>query len=114
MRNNSPPIPERLRDLRKQHRLTLRQLEKATGVSNAYLSQLERGLVINPSVSMLRKIAAALETTVDYLAGGGLGEKGSDHPEMLRGRIRELEADNSRLRRRIARIAQILKTRAVD
>jgi transcriptional regulator with XRE-family HTH domain len=39
--------------------LTLRQLSERTKVSNAYLSQLERGLH-EPSLSVLRAIASAL------------------------------------------------------
>jgi transcriptional regulator with XRE-family HTH domain len=41
--------------------LSLRELSARTRVSNAYLSELERGLH-EPSLSVLRAIAAALET----------------------------------------------------
>ena len=41
--------------------LSLRELSARTGVSNAYLSGIERGLH-EPSLSVLRSIASALET----------------------------------------------------
>lgn len=43
--------------LRKESRLSLRRVERLTGVSNAYLSQLETGKVVNPSPHVLRKLA---------------------------------------------------------
>lgn len=46
--------------------LTLRELAERTNVSNAYLSQLERGLH-EPSLSVLRSIAAALGTPLGAL-----------------------------------------------
>ncbi|MDX6646731.1 MAG: hypothetical protein QOK40_2458 [Miltoncostaeaceae bacterium] len=46
--------------------LSLRDLSERTGVSNAYLSQLERGLH-EPSISVLRAIADALEVPLESL-----------------------------------------------
>lgn len=43
-----------LRALRKKMGLTLRQVEEHTGVSNAYLSQLETGKITNPSYETVR------------------------------------------------------------
>lgn len=39
--------------------LTLRQVEQQTGISNAYLSQLENGHTINPSPRLLEKLTEA-------------------------------------------------------
>ena len=49
-----------LADLRAAKRLTLRQVEEATGkeVSNAYLSQLEHGHIAKPSPNILHSLAA--------------------------------------------------------
>jgi transcriptional regulator with XRE-family HTH domain len=56
--------------------LSLRQLAERTQVSNAYLSQLERGLH-EPSLSVLRAIADALGVPVQtLLARAGLLESG--------------------------------------
>lgn len=43
--------------LREAKRLTLREVEKATDVSNAYLSQLESGKIKQPSPISLHKLA---------------------------------------------------------
>jgi transcriptional regulator with XRE-family HTH domain len=52
--------------------LTLRELAVRTKVSNAYLSQIERGLH-EPSISVLDAIAAALDVSLEaLLAGAGL------------------------------------------
>ena len=39
--------------------LTLREVERRTAISNAYLSQLENGHTINPSPRLLEKLANA-------------------------------------------------------
>ena len=50
-----------LRARRSAKGMSLRELAARTGVSNAYLSELERGLH-EPSLSVLRSIASALDT----------------------------------------------------
>ncbi|MGH9246628.1 MAG: helix-turn-helix domain-containing protein [Acidimicrobiales bacterium] len=68
-----------LRAQRKLAELSLRELAGMTDVSNAYLSQLERGLH-QPSVRVLRSIADALNLSVEQvLAQFGLaGDDGSE------------------------------------
>ena len=52
--------------------LSLRELAERTKVSNAYLSQIERGLH-EPSITVLDAIAAALDVSLEaLLAGAGL------------------------------------------
>jgi len=46
---------------------TLRQVEEATGVSNAYLSQLENGKIKRPSANVLYKLAQIYKMTLDEL-----------------------------------------------
>lgn len=46
-----------LRNLRETADLTLRQVEEATGISNAYLSQLESGKIKNPSAQVIYTLA---------------------------------------------------------
>jgi transcriptional regulator with XRE-family HTH domain len=55
-----------LRAQRMAAELSLRELAERTHVSNAYLSQLERGLH-EPSLSVLRAIASALGVPLEYL-----------------------------------------------
>lgn len=49
----------RVKDLRIQQRMTLKELARKTGLTTSFLSQLERDLA-SPSVSSLEKIAQAL------------------------------------------------------
>jgi transcriptional regulator with XRE-family HTH domain len=55
-----------LREQRVANRLSLRQLAEATGVSNPYLSQIERGLR-RPSAEVLQQIAKALRISAETL-----------------------------------------------
>jgi transcriptional regulator with XRE-family HTH domain len=48
--------------------VTLRQLEKETGLSNAVLSQIETGKVKEPGFRSIVKIARALGLSLDRLA----------------------------------------------
>jgi transcriptional regulator with XRE-family HTH domain len=70
---------DRLRSLRDEAKLSLRQIETLTGVSNAYLSQIELGRVGPPSPKIIERLASALG--VPYLdllrAAGHLGMSGS-------------------------------------
>lgn len=49
--------------------LTLRQVEEATGISNAYLSQLENDKIKKPSASVLYKLASIYNVALDNLLG---------------------------------------------
>jgi transcriptional regulator with XRE-family HTH domain len=55
-----------LREQRVANALSLRQLADATGVSNPYLSQIERGLR-RPSAEVLQQIAKALQISAETL-----------------------------------------------
>ena len=55
-----------LKDQRVAARLTLRQLAEQAGVSNPYLSQIERGLR-RPSAEVLSQIAKALRISAEQL-----------------------------------------------
>jgi transcriptional regulator with XRE-family HTH domain len=68
--------------------LSLRELAERTKVSNAYLSQIERGLH-EPSISVLSAIAAALDVSLEtLLARAGLlgseGEGGAGEGALVR------------------------------
>src|SRR5215471_10580016 len=52
-----PTLGEYLKTARESRRLTLRAVEGATGISNAYLSQLEGGKVREPSPQILFKLS---------------------------------------------------------
>jgi len=59
-------LGEYLREQRLANRLSLRQLAEATGVSNPYLSQIERGLR-RPSADVLQSLAKALRVSAETL-----------------------------------------------
>ena len=64
--------------------LSLRDLAGRTHVSNAYLSQIERGLH-EPSLSVLRAVAAALGVPVEaLLARAGVLEEGDGEAAPVR------------------------------
>ena len=59
-----------LKPVRLQKGMSMTQLAEKSGISKAYLSQLEAGAQENPSLEVLRKLAVALETTIGDLIGG--------------------------------------------
>lgn len=58
-------IGSRLKELRKEIKLTLKQLAEATGLSTPLLSKIENGLVM-PSIQTLQKISDALKVDIGY------------------------------------------------
>lgn len=68
-------LGEFLREQRQKAQLSLRQLAEAAGVSNPYLSQIERGLR-KPSAEILQQIAKGLEISAEtlYVRAGILDE----------------------------------------
>ena len=66
-----------IRDLRQTAKISLRQLAERAGVSNPYLSQIERGLR-KPSAEVLQQLASALRvsTPAMYLRAGLLDSEG--------------------------------------
>ena len=68
----SEPFSAIVRSLRERAGLSLRQVEASSGVSNAYLSQIESGKVGAPSPKILERLAGALGASyVDLLAAAG-------------------------------------------
>ena len=64
-----------LHNVRKQRGLSLKKVEKSAGVSNAYLSQLERGLRNPPHPEILKKLAKVYEVPLtELLAAAGYVE----------------------------------------
>lgn len=61
-------VGERIKQLRKEKNLTLRELAEKADISISFLSDIENGRS-NPSLERLKAIAEALDTTVSYLLG---------------------------------------------
>ena len=65
-----------LKELRNLVSLTLRQVEEATGISNAYLSQLENDKIKKPSANVLYKLSTIYNIEFnDLLSIAGVIEK---------------------------------------
>ncbi|WP_453995037.1 helix-turn-helix domain-containing protein [Bacillus nitroreducens] len=62
-------IGSRIKELRKQRNLSITELSRRAGVSKSYLSYIERDVQKNPSLKFLSKIAATLDTSIEYLLG---------------------------------------------
>ncbi|MGW7289470.1 helix-turn-helix domain-containing protein [Streptomyces sp. NPDC054847] len=75
-------LGEYLREQRRNAQLSLRQLADAAGVSNPYLSQIERGLR-KPSAEVLQQVAKALRISAEtlYVRAGILDEQERDELE---------------------------------
>ena len=72
-------VGARLREVRRARRRTLRDVAAAAGISESFLSQLERRKA-NATVATLRRVAVALGVTIGDLFQGG----GTQGPEVLR------------------------------
>src|SRR5450759_5543975 len=59
-------IGEYIREQREQAKISMRQLAQTAGVSNPYLSQIERGLR-RPSADILQQIAKGLRISAEAL-----------------------------------------------
>jgi transcriptional regulator with XRE-family HTH domain len=64
--NRLRDLGEFIRDQRRNARLSLRKLSETAGISNPYLSQIERGLR-KPSADILQSIARALRISAETL-----------------------------------------------
>jgi len=73
-------LGEFIREQRSGARLSLRRLSDMAGISNPYLSQIERGLR-KPSAEILQQIAKALRISAEslYVRAGILEERVGDH-----------------------------------
>ncbi len=85
------PLPDRwldlgafIREQRSTSRLSLRRLSELAGISNPYLSQIERGLR-RPSAEILQQIAKALRISAETLyVQAGILEPDDGEPDLAR------------------------------
>jgi transcriptional regulator with XRE-family HTH domain len=70
----------RLRELRQKHGVTQEQLSVATGLTEGYISNMERGLKV-PSLTTILRIAVALKCKVTELVA--VFDKVADLPSLL-------------------------------
>ena len=69
-----------LKAAREKHEMPIREVEKITGISNAYISQIETGAVEQPSPNKLQKLASCygLDYSSVMSAAGYLVESKKD------------------------------------
>ncbi|MCU1658619.1 MAG: transcriptional regulator, family [Pseudonocardiales bacterium] len=76
-------IGEFIREQREQAQVSLRQLSRLAGVSNPYLSQIDRGLR-KPSADILQQIAKGLRISAEQLyVRAGILESREGNPELV-------------------------------
>ncbi len=76
-------IGDFIREQREQAQVSVRQLSKLAGVSNPYLSQIERGLR-KPSAEILQQIAKGLRISAEQLyVRAGILEERADGGELV-------------------------------
>ena len=68
-RKNLMNFSEKLKFARKVKGLTLREVEDKTGISNAYLSQLENGHILDPSFVKMMVLIRFYNLDVEDFAG---------------------------------------------
>jgi transcriptional regulator with XRE-family HTH domain len=83
--NGGPELGERLRAIRLLRRLTLREVATAAGVSESFVSQLERGRS-SASVATLQRLATAVGIEISDLFAG----EPESGPRVLRRQERQL------------------------
>jgi transcriptional regulator with XRE-family HTH domain len=72
-----------IRDRRRDARLSVRKMSELAGISNPYLSQIERGLR-KPSAEILQQIATALRISAEslYVRAGFLEQRDETQPDL--------------------------------
>ncbi len=75
-------LGRRLLRIRREKGISLTELERRSGITKGYLSQLERGEATNPSFDVVRRIARGLEVALAELAGEAAGEEEAGAPRV--------------------------------
>ncbi|WP_068673103.1 helix-turn-helix domain-containing protein [Oceanobacillus sp. Castelsardo] len=60
-------IGEKIKQLRKEKKMSISELAERAGVAKSYLSSIERNLQSNPSIQFIEKISEVLGVTVNEL-----------------------------------------------
>jgi len=83
-------LGEFIRDRRRDAKLSVRKMSELAGISNPYLSQIERGLR-KPSAQILQQIASALRISAEtlYVRAGFLEEREDGAPDLERAITRD-------------------------
>ncbi|MDD5793940.1 helix-turn-helix domain-containing protein [Clostridium sp. HCP1S3_B4] len=83
-------VNNRIKSRRNELKMTVKQLAEKTGLTPAYISQLENGKRENPSTEVMDKIANALYVSIDYL----LNKSENKELKKAKQKIEELNEEN--------------------
>jgi len=103
-----------LRLARVQRELTLRDVERLTGIDNAHLSQLETGRIRKPDPALLWRLATVYEIDVEdlvRLAGHSVGGDGGSLTVALRALSDLTEEERRDV---LAYMAELKRRRGID
>lgn len=106
-------LGEGLKTAREMRKLSLREVEDVTGISNAYLSQLENDKVKKPSPHFLHKLATLYSIDYEMLmeAAGYVQRKQKDGPKTLAGAaLRGLESLTAEEEEQVAKYLAFLRS----
>ncbi len=93
-----------MRELRGKRGLTLEALAARVGSSKSYMWEIENKDVARPSAEILHRIAAALETTAEYLLAADEGTEADAADIAFFRRYRQMKPRGKRQLREILRI----------
>lgn len=100
MGNGATKLGDFLRAARDRRKLSLRAVERATGISNAYLSQIESGKIREPSPTNLHKLAelynVAYATLLTLAGHPGPGPTVTETAAAADSRLGPMTADEER------------------
>lgn len=101
------PLGEFIRRQRELSQLSMRQFAEVVGISNPYLSQIERGLRA-PSEQVVQSIADALQVSADTLYDQAGVPRENDGPSKVVQAIREDSGLTGRQRQALIEIYEAL------
>ena len=105
-----PDLSSRLRALREKAGESLQQVADAIGASKAHVWEIETGRSQNPSIDLVRRLAAHFEVTVGWLLGEQPDATSSDQrAAVLYAAVRNLREEDFTL---LQSIAETLRKRA--
>jgi transcriptional regulator with XRE-family HTH domain len=110
-----PDVGAYIREQRRKAQLSLRKLAEVSGVSNPYLSQIERGLR-QPSAKILKGIATALQVSAETLftqAGILDGAPEGEDADVLRAIFRDPDLTDGQ-RRELAEVYERLRIETAE
>jgi transcriptional regulator with XRE-family HTH domain len=107
-------LGEFIREERRRDRLSLRKLSELAGISNPYLSQIERGLR-KPSAEILQAIARGLHISAEtlYVRAGILDDHPADEPDLV-GEIARDSSITERQKQALVEIYRSFQREALD